>query len=58
MFMIPSTIRNAAETEDPMMPPTRENASNLVDTAAAVPATTSDVIMTILYAWSARWCDA
>ena len=48
MFMMPSTIRNAAETDDPMMPPTREKASNLLDTAAAVPATTSDVMITML----------
>lgn len=46
--MMPNMMRNAAETEDPMMPPTREKASNLLDTAAAVPATTNDVTITIL----------
>jgi hypothetical protein len=47
-FMIPSTIRKVAETLLPMIPPTLENAPNRVETAAAVEATTIDVITTIL----------
>ena len=46
--MIPSTIRKVAETLLPMMPPTLENAPNRDETAAAVEATTMDVITTIL----------
>jgi hypothetical protein len=47
-FMIPSTIRKVAETLLPMIPPTLENAPNRVETAAAVEATTIDVITTML----------
>ena len=48
-FMIPSRIRNAELTELPMMPPTVPNVSKLEDTAAAVAATTIEVMMTILH---------
>ena len=41
-------IKKDAETELPMMPPTRLNASNLLLMADAVAATTKDVIMTML----------
>ena len=47
-FMIPSTMRKVAETLLPMMPPTLENAPNRDETAAAVEATTMDVITTML----------
>ena len=47
-FIIPSTIRKVADTLLPMMPPTLENAPNLDETAAAVEATTMDVITTML----------
>jgi len=47
-FMIPSTIKKVAETLLPMMPPTLENAPNRDETAAAVEATTMDVITTML----------
>ena len=47
-FMIPRTIRKVADTLLPMMPPTLENAPNLDETAAAVEATTMDVITTML----------
>lgn len=46
--MKPRMIRNAAETEVPMMPPTLLNASNLELMADAVAATTIEVTMTIL----------
>lgn len=45
---MPSRIRKAADTEVPMMPPTREKLSNLSETAEAVPATTMEVMMTML----------
>ena len=48
MFMMPRRSKKAAETEVPMMPPMRSKLSNFDDTAAAVPATTSDVMMTIV----------
>lgn len=41
-------MRNAAETEVPIMPPTFPKASNLSLIADDVAATTIDVIMTIL----------
>lgn len=47
-FMAPRMIRNAAEMEVPMMPPTREKESNLPDITDAVPATTTEVMMTML----------
>jgi hypothetical protein len=47
-FMIPNTMRNTAETEDPMIPPTLLKLSNLSLTAAAVAATAIDVTITIL----------
>ena len=46
--MIPKIIKNVAETDVPMIPPTLEKASNLAETAAAVAATVIDVITTIL----------
>lgn len=49
MFMRPSTIRNVAETEVPMIPPTREKDPKRSETAAAVEATTIDVMMTMLW---------
>jgi len=45
---MPSRRRNVAETDVPMMPPMREKLSNLEDTAAAVPATTSEVMITMV----------
>lgn len=47
--MIESRMRKEAETEVPMIPPTREKVLNLVETAAAVPATAIEIMMTILY---------
>lgn len=47
-FMIPSKIRKVALTELPMIPPMVLKLSNLEEMAAAVAATTMDVIMTIL----------
>lgn len=47
-FMIPSTIRKVADTLLPMMPPTLENAPNFDETAAAVEATTMEVMTTML----------
>jgi len=46
--MIPNKIRNAALTDVPMMPPTVLKLPKRLDTAAAVAATTMEVIMTIL----------
>lgn len=46
--MRPSKIKNAALTELPIIPPMVLNLSKREDTAAAVAATTIDVIMTIL----------
>lgn len=46
--MIPSKIRNAALTDVPMMPPTVLKLPKRFDTAAAVAATTMEVMMTIL----------
>ena len=46
--MRPSRIRKAALTEVPIMPPTVLKLSKREDTAAAVAATTIDVIITIL----------
>lgn len=48
-FIIPSTIRKVAETLLPIMPPTREKAPNREETAAAVEATTIEVITTMLF---------
>lgn len=48
MFIIPSTIRKVAETLLPIIPPTRENAPNRDETAAAVDATTIEVMTTML----------
>ena len=48
MFIIPSRMRKAAETDVPMMPPTLLNAPNLELIAEAVAATITEVIMTIL----------
>ena len=47
-FMMPSRIRNAALTEVPMMPPTVLKLPKRFETAAAVAATTMEVMMTIL----------
>lgn len=47
-FMIPSRMRKAALTELPMIPPMVLKLSNREDTAAAVAATTIEVIMTML----------
>jgi len=47
-FMKPSTTRKTAETVLPMMPPTREKPSKRFSTAAAVDATTMDVMITIV----------
>lgn len=47
-FMIPSKIRNAALTDVPMIPPTVLKLPKRFDTAAAVAATTMEVMMTIL----------
>lgn len=55
MFMMPSRIRKAADTDVPIMPPTREKLSNLSDTAEAVPATTMEVTMTILRRMLKPW---
>ena len=49
-FINPSSRRKDAETEVPIIPPTREKESKRFDTAAAVPATTREVMMTILHA--------
>jgi len=46
--MAPRSSRKAAETEVPMMPPTREKAEKREETAEAVAATTMEVMMTIL----------
>ena len=46
--MIPSKIKKAALTELPMIPPIVLKLSNFDETAAAVAATTIDVMMTIL----------
>lgn len=46
--MIPRKIKKAAETDVPMIPPTRENESKRSEMEAVVAATTSDVTMTIL----------
>jgi hypothetical protein len=48
MFMIPRRIRNDADTDVPMIFPTYENESNLCEMAAALAATTMDVMTTIL----------
>jgi len=47
--MIPSRIRKPAETEVPIMAPTREKEENLEETADAVAATTMEVITTMLW---------
>lgn len=46
--MIPSRIKNAALTELPMIPPMVLKLSNREEMAAAVAATTIEVMMTIL----------
>jgi hypothetical protein len=48
MFIRPRTMRKEADTEVPMMPPTREKESNRLETAFAVPATAKEVTTTIL----------
>lgn len=47
-FMMPSRMRKAALTELPMMPPTVLNESKRCETAAAVAATTMEVMTTML----------
>lgn len=47
--MIASRRRKEAETEVPMMPPTREKVLNLVEIAEAVPATAMVIIITMLW---------
>lgn len=47
-FIRPSKIKNAALTEVPMIPPTVLKLSKRSETAAAVAATTTDVMITIL----------
>lgn len=49
--MAPSRRRKEAETEVPMMPPTRENVSNLEEMAEAVPATAMEIIITMLLSY-------
>jgi hypothetical protein len=46
--MTPRKMRNAAEIEVPMIPPTRENESNRSEMEEAVAATTIEVTITIL----------
>lgn len=46
--MIANIMINAAETEVPIVPPTREKRSKSSEIAAAVAATAIEVIMTIL----------
>lgn len=46
--MIESRMRKEADTEVPMMPPTREKVLNLVEMASAVPATAIEIIITTL----------
>jgi hypothetical protein len=48
IFITPSMIKKDADTAVPMMLPTRVKPSNLRCIAAALAATTKDVIMTIL----------
>lgn len=48
-------MRNAALTELPMIPPMVLKLSKRDEMAAAVAATTMDVIMTILIAFSTAW---
>lgn len=47
-FIRPSRIRKAALTDVPMIPPTVLKLSKRSETAAAVAATTMDVMITIL----------
>jgi hypothetical protein len=47
-FIIPSKIKKAALTELPMIPPIVLKLSNREETAAAVAATTIDVMITIV----------
>ena len=47
-FIRPRRIKNAALTEVPIMPPTVLKLSKREETAAAVAATTIEVMMTIL----------
>lgn len=49
--MAASRRRKEAETEVPMMPPTREKVLNLVEMAAAVPATAMEIIITMLLSY-------
>lgn len=46
--MAASRRRKEAETEVPMMPPTREKVLNLEEMAEAVPATAMEIIITML----------
>jgi hypothetical protein len=48
VFIIPRSRRKAADTDDPIMPPMCETLSKRLETAAAVAATTIDVIITML----------
>lgn len=47
-------MRKEAETEVPIMPPTREKVLNLVEMASAVPATAMEIITTMLYMYFFR----
>lgn len=49
-------MRKEAETEVPIMPPTREKVLNLVEMASAVPATAMQIIITMLYMYFFRAC--
>lgn len=58
--MAASRRRKEAETEVPMMPPTREKVLNLEEMAEAVPATAMEIIITMLLfflggGWRASW---
>ncbi len=46
--MAASRRRKEADTEVPMMPPTREKVLNLEEMAEAVPATAMEIIITML----------
>jgi hypothetical protein len=46
--MTPKKIKNAAETDVPIMPPTREKESKRSEIEAVVAATTIEVMITIL----------
>lgn len=46
--MTPRTIKKVAETDEPIIPPTREKEPKREETAAAVDATTIEVMTTML----------